>query len=162
MRVQTALGAAGAAFFSVIVVAGCPANDLPPSTLFAETSTPDSSSNPDGSVVNESGVNDSGKLPDGAVPDSAACTLAAPPSDKTCAACLQTNCCGPANECLPSPDCVALEACITACTPDASINDGGVDPKPCQIQCSKAHLSSVSAAAHYDSCRTQFCAQQCP
>ena len=138
---------------------------------------PDGSTDGQSDVVVDTGIDGTSDAPfsDGAS-DAGSCTLAMPPSNPTCATCLQSSCCATANACLGSSDCLAYVACVEACAPSdggTSTGDGGLPEAAtadsgegsgfsCYVTCEKQHPNSVNDGTDFIACETTTCATDCP
>jgi hypothetical protein len=99
------------------------------------------------------------------------CTLTSPPSDPTCAACLQASCCAAANACTANSDCPGYVACIRACyPPDGGTGDSGVVQTDsgetsgftCVKNCEKQYPNGINEGTALADCENTSCASQCP
>jgi len=109
-------------------------------------------------------------------PDSSGgCTLSSPPSNSTCAACLQASCCDAWNTCSSSSDCVGYVACIQICyppdagsdggppAPDAGFTDGGDNTGfACAKNCEKQYPNGINDGIVVADCESNACAGKCP
>ena len=155
-------------------VAACSNNPPPIGTSDASKDSPTS----DVAPPNEGGGPD-GAPTDGGSPDSTGtCTLTSPPSNPTCASCVQTACCQDWNTCAANSDCVAYVACVRACfavdagpdggpppppPPDAGFGDGGDNGGfACAKQCETQYPNGVSDGISVADCENNACAFSCP
>lgn len=173
MNVRIALGAA----FAVVVACS---SEPPPigSDSGADTGAPDAS-NGDAAA--------SDATTEGGGGDGGACTLTSPPSNPTCATCIQSHCCTAWNSCSGSADCASYITCARACFPDggapsdagsfdagdfdAADFDGNLPPPPdggegggfaCVVKCEKAFPNGVNDGSTVIDCEDNACSGSCP
>lgn len=136
----------------------------PPPIGTGDASTPDGAQGGDAATTDGATVDASEDGGDGGT-----CTLASPPSDPTCASCVESTCCARWDSCVANSDCTGYVACIRACYPDGGTNDGGTSSDggegggfACASACQKQFPTGINDGIVVLDCEDNTCAGKCP
>lgn len=118
---------------------------------------------PSGDVSTANDASSDGTAGDSSQP---ACTLTSPPSNPTCATCVQSSCCATANACSGNPDCIGYVACIRVCYPPDGGVDGGGDggegsSSTCPKTCQTKYPAGINDGIVLIDCEDNKCAGKC-
>lgn len=144
----------------ILAIAACSDNDTVTPAIDVDSGhvEKDATSSPADSAIDT--TTDSGR--DAVADADAGCEKEPSFGSEQCNTCVKTECAAKVTSCYNDCDCIAFDACLTACIPPAP-TDGGMPPPPdqaCIDKCNEDHPNSTTKLSDVQDCMYDKCSNE--